>query len=181
MHRRDKFGRGVLHYAVEKWTGEAEKDRGRLATIQVLVKAGAPANVLDLNGQTAVFQLVRYGTLQARSTALSPIMSRFQRHPQAKRAPPDLFGSRVCSTHPYQPEPRRNGQQTASQLATRNRLFPRRQRSRSHCQVCTGAHFPISKPLFSRDRKGLTVADTCEGSSLRQIVLHLSQLKQRPG
>lgn len=59
VHRRDKFGRGVLHYALEKWTGEAEKDCNRLAAIQALVKAGAPSNIIDLNGQTPVFQLIR--------------------------------------------------------------------------------------------------------------------------
>ncbi|CAB3402188.1 unnamed protein product [Caenorhabditis bovis] len=59
VHKKDKLGRGVLHYAVEKWTGQADKDMTRLACIQALVHSGAPANAVDVYGQTVLHVLVK--------------------------------------------------------------------------------------------------------------------------
>ncbi|CAD6184494.1 unnamed protein product [Caenorhabditis auriculariae] len=51
--------RSVLHYVVEKWTGQADKDMARLACLQALVHAGAPLNLVDSNGHTVIHVLVR--------------------------------------------------------------------------------------------------------------------------
>ncbi|CAL2036612.1 unnamed protein product [Caenorhabditis brenneri] len=144
VHRRDKFGRGVLHYALEKWTGEAEKDCGRLATIQALVKAGAPANVLDMNGQTPVFQLVK------------DILKNKEQYP-ASLVP-------VC----------------AQLVRTNLNLDEMASRLRPNWQLATIC-FMVSNgaDLNIKDRKGVTIADLCEDSSLRPIIVHISQTKQR--
>uniref|UniRef100_A0A1I7TM72 RING-type domain-containing protein n=1 Tax=Caenorhabditis tropicalis TaxID=1561998 RepID=A0A1I7TM72_9PELO len=144
VHRRDRLGRGVLHYALEKWTGEAEKDCGRLATIQALVKAGAPPNVVDLNGQTPVFQLVRdilKNNEQFPST-LVPVCAQLVRT--------NLNLDEMAS-----------------------RLRPKWQLATICFMVSNGADLNI------KDRKGLTIADLCEDSSLRPIIVHISQTKQR--
>lgn len=144
VHRRDKFGRGVLHYALEKWTGEAEKDCGRLATIQALIKAGAPPNVLDLNGQTPVFQLVK------------EILKNKEQYP------PSLVP--VC----------------AQLVRTNLNLDEMASRLRPNWHLATIC-FLVSNgaDLNLKDRKGVTIADLCENSSLRPIIVHISQTKQR--
>uniref|UniRef100_A0A8R1E0I9 RING-type domain-containing protein n=2 Tax=Caenorhabditis japonica TaxID=281687 RepID=A0A8R1E0I9_CAEJA len=146
IHRRDKYGRGVLHYAVDKWTGEAERDRGRLATIQALVKAGAPPNVVDLYGQTPVFQLVR-----------------------------DML--RLNETYPLALVP------VCSQLVRTNlNLDEMASRLRPNWRLATLC-FLVSNgaDLNLKDRKGVSVVDVCDESTLRPIVVHLAQAKQRTG
>ncbi|ULU00251.1 hypothetical protein L3Y34_001041 [Caenorhabditis briggsae] len=144
VHRRDKFGRGVLHYALEKWTGEADKDCGRLATIQALVRAGAPSNLVDLNGQTPLFQLIR------------EIMKTNEQYP------PTLIP--VC----------------AQLIRTNLNLDEMASRLRPKWQLATIC-FMVSNgaDLNIKDRKGVSAVDLCTGSSLRPIIVHISQTKQR--
>ncbi|CAO4369586.1 unnamed protein product [Caenorhabditis nigoni] len=144
VHRRDKFGRGVLHYALEKWTGEADKDCGRLATIQALVRAGAPSNLVDLNGQTPLFQLIR------------EIMKTNEQYP------PTLIP--VC----------------AQLIRTNLNLDEMASRLRPKWQLATIC-FMVSNgaDLNIKDRKGVSAVDLCTDSSLRPIIVHISQTKQR--
>ncbi|PIC42860.1 hypothetical protein B9Z55_009800 [Caenorhabditis nigoni] len=144
VHRRDKFGRGVLHYALEKWTGEADKDCGRLATIQALLRAGAPSNLVDLNGQTPLFQLIR------------EIMKTNEQYP------PTLIP--VC----------------AQLIRTNLNLDEMASRLRPKWQLATIC-FMVSNgaDLNIKDRKGVSAVDLCTDSSLRPIIVHISQTKQR--
>ncbi|KAF1762027.1 hypothetical protein GCK72_010288 [Caenorhabditis remanei] len=144
VHRRDRFGRGVLHYALEKWTGEAEKDCGRLASIQALVKAGAPPNVVDLNGQTPIFQLVKDMLKQNEQYAVSLVPMCAQ-----------LVRTNL------------NLDEMAS------RLRPKWQLATICFMVSNGADLNI------KDRKGVSIVDLCEDSTLRPIIIHIAQTKQR--
>lgn len=144
VHRRDRFGRGVLHYALEKWTGEAEKDCGRLASIQALVKAGAPPNVVDLNGQTPIYQLVRDMLKQNEQYAVSLVPMCAQ-----------LVRTNL------------NLDEMAS------RLRPKWQLATICFMVSNGADLNI------KDRKGVSIVDLCEDSTLRPIIIHIAQTKQR--
>ncbi|EGT34718.1 hypothetical protein CAEBREN_04508 [Caenorhabditis brenneri] len=160
VHRRDKFGRGVLHYALEKWTGEAEKDCGRLATIQALVKAGAPANVLDMNGQTPVFQLVK-------SVILFPSTSKFYFYFRDILKNKEQYPASLVPVCAQLVRTNLNLDEMAS------RLRPNWQLATICFMVSNGADLNI------KDRKGVTIADLCEDSSLRPIIVHISQTKQR--
>uniref|UniRef100_A0A915Q1H8 RING-type domain-containing protein n=1 Tax=Setaria digitata TaxID=48799 RepID=A0A915Q1H8_9BILA len=49
-----KASRTALHFAVERWDGNADKDMQRLSCIQLLVSLGIPLNTRDCDGMTAL-------------------------------------------------------------------------------------------------------------------------------
>uniref|UniRef100_A0A0R3RMC6 ANK_REP_REGION domain-containing protein n=1 Tax=Elaeophora elaphi TaxID=1147741 RepID=A0A0R3RMC6_9BILA len=54
VSRTTKARRTALHFAVERWDGNAEKDMQRLSCIQLLVSLGVPLNTRDCDGMTAL-------------------------------------------------------------------------------------------------------------------------------
>ncbi|KAL3997320.1 Ankyrin repeats (3 copies) family protein [Acanthocheilonema viteae] len=54
VKKTTKAGRTALHFAVERWNGNAEKDVQRLSCIQLLVSLGVPLNTRDCDGMTAL-------------------------------------------------------------------------------------------------------------------------------
>ncbi|CAI5445489.1 unnamed protein product [Caenorhabditis angaria] len=144
VHRKDKLGRGVLHYAVEKWTGQAEKDMARLASIQSLVHSGAPSNVVDVYGQTPLHLLIR------------EIIKQNETYP-ATLIP-------IC----------------AQLVKTNLNLDEMASRLRPHWQLATMCFFVANgADINIKDRKGLTVLDLCQESTIRPVIVHISNIKIR--
>ncbi|VDK84921.1 unnamed protein product [Litomosoides sigmodontis] len=54
VNRITKAYRTALHFAVERWNGNADKDMQRLSCIQLLVSSGVPLNIQDCDGMTAL-------------------------------------------------------------------------------------------------------------------------------
>ncbi|KAM3721741.1 E3 ubiquitin-protein ligase [Dirofilaria immitis] len=54
VNKTTKASRTALHFAVERWDGNADKDMQRLSCIQLLVSLGIPLNTRDCDGMTAL-------------------------------------------------------------------------------------------------------------------------------
>ncbi|VDK75288.1 unnamed protein product, partial [Onchocerca ochengi] len=54
VNKTTKASRTALHFAVERWDGNADKDMQRLSCIQLLVSLGVPLNTRDCDGMTAL-------------------------------------------------------------------------------------------------------------------------------
>ncbi|CAG9540964.1 unnamed protein product [Cercopithifilaria johnstoni] len=54
VNKTTKASRTALHFAVERWNGNANKDMQRLSCIQLLVSFGIPLNTRDCDGMTAL-------------------------------------------------------------------------------------------------------------------------------
>ncbi|VDM22878.1 unnamed protein product [Wuchereria bancrofti] len=54
VKKTTKASRTALHFAVERWDGNADKDMQRLSCIQLLVSSGVPLNTRDCDGMTAL-------------------------------------------------------------------------------------------------------------------------------
>ncbi|VDN05932.1 unnamed protein product [Thelazia callipaeda] len=54
VNKTTKASRTALHFAVERWDGNADQDMQRLSCIQSLVSTGVPLNTRDCDGMTAL-------------------------------------------------------------------------------------------------------------------------------